>query len=270
MSKSKEVTTKADAEALENLRNSYPVEAGFQRVLLPRLGFYSQDKFEGKGKSAKLVQEAGIFFSEHQTDEVNDEGKKVWEKEEIGDSLQAVIVYQRKQLKYFDGEKYTSSPIYDTDTEVLPLFKDKEEVHRGTPAELKAIKEYQGVSAKGKAISKLEENRVLYVLYKGELHQLSLRGTSMYSFLTYARNTLPPSVLTKFTSEPKENGAIAWNVMNFDVKRDLNANEIAEVQEHIDNIKKAINDEKAYYSSKEVVESENDKFAKELKSGKDF
>lgn len=247
--KTQEVALRPSDEALAALRNSYPMDSGFTRVLLPRISFASQDVVEGKGKAMKVVAEAGTFFTEVQGDEEDDDGKKVWVKNEIGTVIQGIILFQRKQLKYFDGEKYTSSPVYDTDDEILPLFKDKKEVDRGTPKELKARPQYQGKSAAGKDISKLEDNRLLYVLYEGKVHQLSLRGTSMYAFREYARNVLPPAVLTEFKSEPQEKGSIAWNQMTFEKIRDLDANEIADVQNRVDEIRNSIAEEKAYFAS---------------------
>lgn len=250
MSKTKELAVAPSEEAIIALQNSFPVEQGFTRIQLPRLGFYSQDQVEGKGKAMKVTTVAGTFYTEEQSDEIDeDTGKKVWNKNEIGDSIEATIIYRRKQLKFFDGEKYTSSPVYDNDDEVIPLFRDKVEVDRGTPQELKAKKEYQGVNAKGKAISKLEDNRVLYVLYKEQIYQLSLRGTSMYSFMTYAKNVLVPSVVTRISSESKENGAIAWNQMVFESVRKLDSNEVNDVLARSKEISDGIKMEKDYYKN---------------------
>lgn len=268
---SKELTTKASNEALEMLRQSYPLEQGFTRVLFPRIGLVSQDKTSGKGKLMKVVAEAGTFFTEHQTDELDEEGKKIWEKSDIGTTFEGIILFQRKQLRFYDSatETYTSSPVYDTDEEVLPLFCNKQEVDRGTPVELKGRKIYKGKSAKGKDISKLEENRILYVLYNDEVSQLNLRGTSMYAFMTYARKNLPPSVLTEFGSEPKEHGSISWSQMTFKAVRALNAKEVEDVQEKIDEIKEGVAQEKGFFAAKAESEDEADKDLKKL-GGKDF
>src|ERR1035437_7623570 len=171
---SKELVTKLNEEQLVQLENSYPVETSFNRILLPRLSMISQDKTEGKGKAMKVVAEAGTFQTEVQTEEVDENGKKVWEKKELGTEIEAVILYERKQLRFYDSanENYTSSPIYDNEDQIVPLFCDKAEVARGTPAELKAIPAYQGLSAKGKPISKLEENRILYVLLDEVVYQM--------------------------------------------------------------------------------------------------
>lgn len=259
MKKTKELANVLSEEQLAIIRDSYPVEQSVTRMLLPRLAMYSQDVVEGKGKAAKVTSEAGTFYTEHQTDEKDENGKNVWEREEIGTGFEGIIVFQRRQLRFYDSanETYTSSPIYDNDEQIIPLFSNKKEVDRGTPAELKARKQYQGLSAKGKAISKLEENRVLYVLYNDELYQLTLRGTSMFAFMTYARKTLPPSVLTKFGSESKENGSIAWNQMTFEPVRPITQDEGALVQEKMAEMKEAVNAEKAFYSNKQESKPES-------------
>jgi len=139
----KAIAKKVDDKVLAQLQESYPVEPKTNKILLPRLALVTQDKTEGKGKAMKVVAEAGTFFIERQTDEVTDEGKQVWEKEELGEEIEGIILFQRKQLRFYDEgtEQYTSSPVYDMDDEVLPLWCDRNEVDRGTPKELKSRKE---------------------------------------------------------------------------------------------------------------------------------
>lgn len=250
------VSTVVSESAMAELKDSYPQEQGFNRVQLPRLGMYSQDQTEGKGKLMKVIAEAGTFYTELESDEENDKGKKVWEKEEIGDEIEAIILFERRQLKFFDGEKYTNSTVYDTDDEIIPLFRDRVEVDRGTPAELKAKEEYQGVSAKGKDISKLEDHKILYVLYKDTVYQMNLRGMSMYAFKTYRRKVVPNTVITRMNSEAKDNGAIEWNQMIFEVVRPINSKEADIVIKHLRDIKKGIEDEKAFYASQKTLTKE--------------
>lgn len=278
--KNTDVMVPASESSLDELRQMYPTEVGYNRTLLPRFGLVSQDVTEKvkdpktKKTEIKVITEAGTLFLERQTEEVDTEGKKEWNREELGTEVEGVILYQRKQLKYYDkdSEKYTSSPVYDTDDEVVPLFLDKKEVKRGTPADLKKF--YPGTNSKGKAISLLEENRILYVMMNDEVFQLNLRGTSMYSFLTYARKILPPSVLTKFSSEPQENGSTQWNMMTFMPVRPLGEDEITTVKEKVMEIKGGIESEKAYYAaqkSAEKAEGESDEDAEDRKKrNKDF
>lgn len=250
------VTTVASEEALAALRQDFPTEQGFQRTLLPRLGMVSQDQTEevknpktGK-KEIKIITEAGTFFIEKQTEEEDNDGKKIWEKTELGSEIEATIIFQRKQLRYYDEttETYTSSSVYDTEDEIIPLFCNKAEIARGTPAELKAREEYQ-FTKNGKTKSSLEDNRILYVLYEGEIYQMNLRGSSMYAWMTYSRKVLVPAVLTAMNSEAKEKGDINWNQMTFNKVRDLNQSEVDTVLENVAEIKGAIAAEKAFYAS---------------------
>ena len=53
------LTTPMSQEVFEQLRQSYPVEENFSRILLPRIGLRSQDIMKGKGKSMEVIAEAG-------------------------------------------------------------------------------------------------------------------------------------------------------------------------------------------------------------------
>ncbi len=259
MTKNTAIATVADEESLALLRNQFPVDQSFTRMSFPRLGMFSQNVMSGKGKEMKVVNEAGTFYTEHQTDDVDPEtGKKIWTKKEIGKEAELIVLYQRRQLKFYDGEFYTSSTVYDNDDEVIPLFKNKQEVDRGTPKELKSREIYQGKSAKGKAISKLEDNRVLFVLYKGEVYQLNLRGTSMYAFMTYSKIQSPNTVLTAINSESKENGAISWNQMTFRAVRVINDEEAHLVIDKTMEIKSNIDAEKGYFAARSVADGETE------------
>lgn len=273
MSKGKELANVASEETLVALQESYPVEQGGQRIILPRLGFYSQDQVEGKGKAMKVVTEAGTFYTEKGTEETDENGKKIYKREELGTEIEGIILFQRKQLKLYDSktEIYTSSPIYDRDDEVVPIFCNKQEVGRGTPKELQSKYEYTDENT-GKIRSKLEVNRVLYVeLFsegkQSEIYQMNLRGTSMFAFLSYTRKVLPPSVITAFSSEAKEKGTISWNQITFNVKRKLSEKEAQETLQKVGEIKRAVDVERAQFSNStidvEVLKSQD-------KAEKDF
>ena len=239
----KETTAVAvrDEALIAELNEMFPKETGgFTRIQLPRLSFVSQDQTEGKGKSMVVTAEAGTFFTEKESGEVDEAGKKVWNKTEIGSSFNGIILYHRYQLSYYDEatEKYTSSPVYDSQDEIIPLWSDKKEVAKGTPAELKA--QYQFVDKDGKTKSKLKDNRILYVMKDGEVYQLNLHGSSMYSFMTYARNVTVPTMLTTFSSEPQEKGSIQWNMMTFKVAHPLSNEELLQVRDKVRDIKQAI------------------------------
>ncbi len=244
----------ADEQSLALLKNVFPTEQGFVRQSFPRMGMYSQDVTEGKGKAMKVVAEAGTFYTERQGEELDENGKKKWVKEEIGKEVELIVLYKRHQLKFFDGVAYTSSTIFDDENETVTLFKGKEVVTKGLPKDLKALPEYQGMSAKGKPISKLEDNRILYVLYNGEVYQMNLRGSSMFAFLTYSRSVSPNTVVTQITSEAKENGAIEWNQMIFTAKRQVNAQEVGEILDKTSEIRANIETEKGYFAAKNMEE----------------
>lgn len=277
MSNKKEtaVAVQPNEDALAALKQNFPQDPGYTRIQLPRLIFKSQDvtketRVNGK-KQIEVVTEAGTFLFERESDEIDDNGKKIWKQTTIGTVLEGVIVYQRKQLRMYDEttEEFSSTPIFDEENEVLPLFCNKAEVAKGTPAELKAL--YAFTDDNGKEKSKLEENRVLYILVDGELYQLNLRGSSMYSFLGYARKTLVPSVLTKMSSEPKEKGTISWNQMTFEPVRALSSDEVGAILARQEEIKASIAEEKAYFgggASSSVPHTEMK--ALEAKADKDF
>lgn len=230
-----------DQAMLAELKDLYPAEqGGFNRISLPRIGFASQDVVEGKGKASKVTTEAGTFFIERQTDELDENGKKIWNKEEIGATLDGIILYHRYQLSYYDEskEEYSSTPVYDSQDEVLPLFCAKKQVAKGTPAELKKL--YKFVGEDGKEKSKLKDNRIVYVLYKDELFQLNLHGSSMYSFMKYVRTVNPPTVITTFASEFQEKGKIQWNMMTFTPRGSITPEMFPEIVTKVKEIKMAI------------------------------
>lgn len=271
---SKEIMKPMSDEIAAQLRDSFPVEPTAQRITLPRLGMVSQDITEetknpktGK-KEIKVIVEAGTFFTERQTEELDENGKKVYEKTEIGTEIEVIILYFRKQLRFYDKatEMYTSSPIFDNEDEIIPLWREKKEVHRGLPSELRKLPEYQGLTAAGKPTSKLEDNRILYVKYEDEVYQMNVRGTSMYAFRSYMKDTIPNKVITKMGSEAKENGATSWNQTTFEVVRPLNADEAENVLAKVKDIQIAIGMEKTSVAAKNTKNDAGDKEMDEMVS----
>lgn len=252
-----ELMTVASDQQLAELGADFQQEPSFTRMLLPRFGMLSQDKTEevgtGRTKKINLLAAAGTFYFERETEEVaiREDGSesKVWEKEWIEDERpEIVILYKRRQLRYYDEaeEKYTSSPVFDRDDEVVVLFKDRAEVARGMVAELKAL--YPGVDKKGKPISLLKDELILYVLVDGEMHQLNLHGSSMWSFQAFARKIKPTTVVTVLGSTSEKKGDIAWNKMSFTAKRVLTAAEAEVSIAKIAEIKEAISGEKEFFA----------------------
>lgn len=218
----------ASDDLMAQLSDSYAQESSGGRITLPRIEFTSQDKVKetgtGKSKKIEILEAAGTFSIARETDEKDTEGKTVWSREEVGEEIEIQVVLKRYQLKMFVKEEgWVSSPIYDSHDEVVPLFKGKQKIATGTPAELRAKYEFTGED--GKVRSKLEENRVLYVIHEGELFQMNLRGTSMYEFLRYERTTIAPTAITRVSSEPRENGSTKWNAQTFSKVRPVSTAE---------------------------------------------
>jgi len=273
MTKTKALAVTASNEVLAQLAEAYPQEKGGTYITLPRLSLVSQDKTEetgkGKDKQITVIAAAGDFYTEKQGEEVDEEGKKIWDKEEIGTEFEGIIFFKRHQLKMYDEatEEFTSSPVYDSPDEVIPLWCDKKEVAKGTPAELKA--KYMFTNKKGKEVSALEDNRILYVLYKGEAYQMNLRGSSMYSLLSYEKTVSAPTVVTEFSSEAMEKGEICWNKMTFKAVRKLTTEEAEKVAELQKEAIEAIGASKASFATAEIGDSKE--FKKNMdKQAKDF
>ncbi len=210
------------------LNDSYPVEISHNKQSFPRLGMISKDVLEetgkGKTKKIKLIQAAGSFYTEKESDEVktDEDGKvkKVWNKEFFdGETIEAVILYKRRQLRFYDAslEKFISSPIYDDKDQVISLFLDKRVIARGTPAELQKL--YPSKTAKGKDSSKLKETYILYLLIDGVTYQWNLTESSKYAFLDYTRAVPNPStVITEIGSIEETFGTNTYRKATFTSK----------------------------------------------------
>ena len=255
-----------DPELLAELNDMRPQEESrFNKISLPRIAYASVDKMEGEGKAKKVTEEAGTFFYDIATEETNAEGKKVYKKEEIGKSIDGIILYHRHQLFYYDEktEEYTSSSVYDTKDDTVVLWRDKVQVGKGTVDELRS--QYKFVDEEGKDKCKLKDKRILYVLHKEKLFELSLHGSSMFAFLSYVRKVNPATVLTYFDSEPKKKGKTEWQQMTFTAVRHLNNDELLDVRDKVREIQMWIQSEKGVN-----VEVATRYVAEEEKANKDF
>ena len=249
----KEIQKAPSEESLAALRAMFPKDAGFERKSFSRLGLTSQDETEGKGKTLKVVAEAGSFFIERASKELHETtGKKKWLKTELGTSIEGIIIFNRKQLSYYNSndETYSSTPIYDNDDEVIPLFCSGAEIAKGTPKELQAL--YPAQTRTGKPSSALKDNSIVYVLYENELFQMNLHGTSMYAYKTFKRATHPGvnEFMTHFSSEPKSMGSTEWNQMTFKTIRPLTADEVENSLSLASDMTQAIKEEKAFFANR--------------------
>lgn len=251
-------------EQLAVLNESYPVEVDSSKLTLPRLGMLSKDiiKETGSGKTKKIsvVQSAGTFYTEKDLGEVDEDGKKKWTKEYIeGETIDVIIVYHRRQLRMFDAslEKFISSPIYDNGEQVIPLYLDRQQIKKGTQAELQAC--YPALTQKGKPSSKLKEETILYVLYNGELHQMNLSQSSKWLFKDYSKKLNPSTVITTLGSVEDEFGTNVYRKVTFKNKRIINGSEFDTVVESQGAVKEAVkSDEKFYLGSGEDSKAEDD------------
>lgn len=249
----------ASNEELASLGGLYPADEGFNRISLPRITFVSQDKTEetgsGRNKKIEIVTPAGTFFRESQKKDKDgnleldaDTGRPIWDKEELGDEIEIEPVFQRKQLKFFDSANgnYVSSNVYDENDEIVALYQGKEKVKVGKPAALK--KDYEAKDVRtGKVKTLLEDQAVLYVLYKGELHQMNIRGSSLYALRDFKAKTRPTiaAYIVLISSEQMEKGSNVWNCMRFNALRPLSSEEVVDAKGIIAELQSSISEQKA-------------------------
>lgn len=242
-------------------------EASYTRISLPRFGMVAQDKTEehgtGKNKTISVIEAAGTFFYERETeDEVERKDGtmgKEWTHEQIDENEvpEIIIVAARKQLRYWDTaeKKYTSSPVFDTADEEVVLFKDRQEVDRGTMRDLQS-RFPKGTTSKGKKFPLLKEEAILYVLIEGELFQMNVRGSSLWALSSYKRKVPISTVVTALGYEQETSGSNTYTKMTFNAVRKLNAQEAEMAIEKIREIKQAIADQKEYFSG--MADDEDD------------
>lgn len=251
--------TEASAEALDQLASMAPQADSYNRTQFPKLVFKSQTVLDD---DENVIIKAGTFFVERPTEEEDEDGKVVWDQEEIGKSFEAHIIYNRKRLQYWDTDasEFYTTPMYDSSDETLPLFKAGEFVTDGTPSELKGQyseqKEVDDRKNPGEkkmiTVSKLRDAKVLYVIYKGEILELTIQGTSMYSFMDYAKKVAFPATITAFNSTKEENGSNKWNKISFKASRNPSGEEATSAIEIGKELLQGIEDEKAFYASKRM------------------
>ena len=238
-------------EQLAILYDGFPTVENNSRPQLPRLGMLSKDlteetKVNGK-KKIEVLQPAGTFYTEKDLGEVNEDGKKVWTKEYLGEEIDVIIAFHRRQLRLYDKSlnKFISSPIYDTKDQIIPLYLDKRQVAKGNQEELQ--NKYPAVSEKGKKISKLKEEKILYILFKGELYQSNLTQSSKYSFLDYSKKVNPSTVVTTISSFEETNGSNTYRKMTFKIKRVIDSVEFDLVMDTQSELKEQVRSDAKYF-----------------------
>lgn len=257
---------KVDEKELATLNEAFPIVEANNRLSLPMFGMLSKDIVEdsgtGKKKTIKVIEASGTFFTEEGNgDEVNREFLE-------GEEKDVIIVFHRKQLKYFDKglEKFISSPIFDNDDQVIPLYLDKRVVAKGTKAELQA--RYPALTQKGKKTSDLKEYKVLYVLVDGVFYQMNVSISSGWAFSKYASSfkdgTSPATVVTTIGSVEETNGSNTYRKMVFTNKRPINAEELELVKESQALIKDVAEATQAFYLEQAKLAIEGDKAEEEF------
>jgi len=258
--------SKIDEKELANLNEAFPVVEANNRLVLPRFGMLSKDIVEetgtGKKKTIKVIEASGTFFTEVGNGE--DVEKTFLE----GEEKDVIIVFHRKQLKYFDKglEQFISSPVFDTDDQIIPLYLDKRVVAKGTKDELQA--RYPALTQKGKKTSDLKEHKVLYVLVDGEFYQMNVSISSGWAFSKYASGfkdgTSPATVVTTLSSSEETFGTNTFRKIVFTNKRPINAEELAQVKESQSLIKDVAEATQAYYLEQSKLALEGAKVEKDF------
>lgn len=250
--------------ALAQLNAMFPQGDTFNRATFPKLVFKSQTKLDDDDK---VIIKAGTFFVEKPTGEDDENGKPAWGQTELGKELSGHIIFHRKRLQYWDAqaEEFYSTPMFDADHEAIPLFKGGAFIAEGTSAELKAlypkVVEYTDKKTgekKTKTASHLDDAKVLYVIVSGDMLELTLRGSSMWSFNDYLKKNAPQAVMTVFSSTKEEAGSNKWNKMAFKVERPLTGEEAITGAHTLAELQEGIASEKAFYASKRKAEASAD------------
>lgn len=244
------MSKKVDPQELAILNEAFPIVESTDRVRYPRMNMLSKDEVEttgtGKNKKIKVIEAAGTFYIDVKGD--NDEFEKNFLE---GDTQDFIIVYHRKQVKYFDKglNKFISSPIFDTDEQIVPLYLDKRVIARGTKAELQA--RYPALTQKGKKTSDLKEYKVLYVLYAGKMYELNMSVTSGWAFSKYASSfkdgASPATVVTTIGSVEETNGSNTYRKMTFVKGRAIDADELELIKENQQAVKESAESSAQYY-----------------------
>ncbi len=269
MTKTKEVAVLTE-EQLALLDSNYPVSNDEIRQTFPRFGMLSKDivKESGTGKNKKIevIQPAGAFYTEKDLGEVNEEGKNVWTREYFdGETEDVIIAFHRYQLRKFDSSlnKFISSPIYDNETQVLPLYLDKQVVKRGTEKQLQSL--YPALTQKGKPTSDLKKGTILFVFYKDEMYQLNLGVSSGWAFSTYKKGVNPSKVITTLGSIEETFGTNTYRKMTFTKGRMINAEEFDLVTNGQSSLKETVShDEKFFLPSGNQAEIDAEQAYKDM------
>jgi len=250
--------------ALEALKASYPQhdEDNYVKNNLPQIRFKAKAVLDDEDK---VVTKAGTFITVVRSEEKNVEDKYEYTEVPVGTDITVDVLYERYKMNYYNSadNAYVSSPVFDQKEEVVKLFSNGKQIASGTMTELQ---EQYMVEKDGKKKSELELLKVLYVLYNGSVHELTLSLGNGFTFRKYKQETQVPLVHTKIGSKKTEYGGNKYNAMTFTAGEYLTEEEAVKNLELVQDIIKGIKEEKAFYGQATVAEQ----VMTALPSGDDF
>lgn len=268
MSKTNEVVIK-EGSALDKLRQAYPqhAEDSYVKNVLPQIRFKAKAVLDESGE--KVAIKAGTFVLVTKGEEVD--GKAEYVETALGEKINVDVLYERYRLSYYDSanEEYVSSPVFDDRNEIVKLFNGGKQHASGTVAELQALPEFI-VMEEDKKKCKLQLQKVLYVVYKNELHEMSLSLGNGFAWRKFKQDNIVPAIHTEITSEKTENGGNKYNQMVFKNAGWLTEEEAERNLALVEEIKKGIEAEKAYYGQTAAPQGDMTAVPTALPSGDDF
>ena len=234
----------SEGSALEALRASYPqhAEDNYVKNNLPQIRFKAKAVLDDDDK---VVTKAGTFVTVVRSEEKVDD-KYEYTENVLGADITVDVLYERYKLNYYNSgdNAYVSSPVFDNKEEVVKLFSGGKEIASGTVAELQG--QYL-IEKDGKKKSELQLLKVLYVLYDGDVHEMTLSLGNGYAWRKYKQETMVPVVHTKIASKKTEHGGNKYNEMTFTAGEYLTEEEAVRNLSIVEDIKKGIAEEKAFY-----------------------
>ena len=234
----------SEGSALEALKASYPqhAEDNYVKNNLPQIRFKAKAVLDDEDK---VVTKAGTFVTVVRSEEKVDD-KYEYTENVLGADITVDVLYERYKLNYYNSgdNAYVSSPVFDNKEEVVKLFSGGKEIASGTVAELQG--QYL-IEKDGKKKSELQLLKVLYVLYNGDVHEMTLSLGNGYAWRKYKQETMVPVVHTKIASKKTEHGGNKYNEMTFTAGEYLTEEEAVRNLAIVEDIRKGIAEEKAFY-----------------------
>jgi hypothetical protein len=266
---SKELSIK-EGSALDKLRNAYPqhAEDSYVKTILPQITFKAKAVLDDAGE--KVVIKAGTFMLKVRSEEQKD-GKYEYTETALGDKVKLNVLFERYRLSFYDSsnEAYVSSPIFDSKDEIVKLFSNGKQIASGTVAELQALPEYT-VEEDGKKKCKLQLQKVLYVFHDGQVKEMAMSLGNGYVWRKFKQENVAVAIHIEISSEKTENGGNKYNQMVFKNAGWLSEEEAERNLALVEDIKKGIESEKAYYGQAQAPADSVTLIPTALPSGDDF